>query len=313
MTPTSPNKILLAVVSLLFSVAVLEVIGRTAISQAPARQDGFLADSKLGWTLPAGTTMMWRGKAAQINSLGLRGPEPRAEATTRILIVGDSSVFGDGLSDGQTMSAQVSALLGPSVDVQNGGVPGYTCEQSRILLDRILARFQPDILISYNQHSDFRRANPDDRVMFASQLGALGSTGIGRLISAGMLWRRMQSNGANLDRSEYQACLSEMASAQQARGGKMAFVVPITEVDFPDSPFFGEPEPEEEGKRLSDYRQTMKAVAGRYSAVLVDGPEAVRGAGLTGDAALQDPVHPTVAGQRALAQSILAALRQAGW
>jgi lysophospholipase L1-like esterase len=57
----------------------------------------------------------------------------------------------------------------------------------------------------------------------------------------------------------------------------------------------------------------MKAVAGRYGAVLVDGPNAVRAAGLTGNAALQDPVHPTAAGQKALAQSIVTALRQAGW
>ena len=149
--------------------------------------------------------------------------------------------------------------------------------------------------------------------MLAAGLGALGSTGIGRLISAGMIWRRMQSNGANLDRGEYQRCLSEMATSHRARGGKMAFVVPITEVDFADSPFFGEPEPEEEGSRLSDYRQTMKDVAGRYSAVLVDGPKAVRATGLTGNAALQDPVHPTAAGQKALAQSIVTALRQAGW
>ena len=313
MTQKVPTKVLGAAVSLLLSLALLEGIGRTAIPEAPVRQDGFLAAPTLGWTLPAGTTMMWRGKRAKINNLGFRGPEPRSDATTRLLIVGDSSVFGDGLSDGETMAAQVSALLGPDVDVQNGGVPGYTCEQSRVLLDRVLDRFQPDILISYNQHSDFRRANPDDRVMLAAGLGALGSTGIGRLISAGMIWRRMQSNGANLDRGEYQRCLSEMATSHRARGGKMAFVVPITEVDFADSPFFGEPEPEEEGSRLSDYRQTMKTVAGQYGAVLVDGPKAVRATGLTGNAALQDPVHPTAAGQKALAQSIVTALRQAGW
>jgi len=313
MTSQAPTRVLLIAVSLLLSVAALEVIGRTAIPPAPARQDGMLADSTLGWALPAGTTMVWRGKRAQINSLGLRGPEPRAQATTRMLIVGDSSVFGDGLNDGQTLSAQIAALLGPDVDVQNGGVPGYTCQQSRVFLDRILVRFQPDILISYNQHSDFRRADFGDRAKFATQLGALGATGIGRIISTGMLWGRMRSNGAVLDRSEYQACLSEMASAHRARGGKMAFVVPITEVDFPDSPVFGEPEPEEEGNRLSDYRQTMKAVAGQYSAVLVDGPKAVRAAGLTGNTALQDVVHPTPAGQTALAQSIVAALRQAGW
>lgn len=308
------SKPLLSVLSLIGILTVLEILGRLTVQPPPEmRQDGFAADSVLGWALPAGTTMRWRGKNAAINSLGLRGQEPNPSADLSILIVGDSSVFGDGVSDAQTMSAQLSRELGSSVDVQNGGVPGYTCTQSRILIDRLQSRLKPDILISYNQHSDFRRASSEDRVIVAAGLGPMAQSGIGRLLSAGMLWNRMRTNGPNLDISEYESCLSEMADMHRSSGGRMMFVVPITEVDFPDSPFFGEEEPEPPGERLSDYRVSMGRIAEANQALFVDGPAVVTNAGLSGNAALQDPVHPTVAGHTALSQGIAAALRKAGW
>ena len=308
------SKPLLSLLSLAGVLAVLEVTGRVVVPPPPEmRQDGFAADPVQGWALPAGTTMTWRGKRAAINRLGLRSPEPRADASLRILIVGDSSVFGDGVSDTETFAAQMGRALGPSVDVQNGGVPGYTCRQSRVLIERLADTLQPDILISYNQHSDFRRASSEDRVIVAAGLGALGRTGIGRLLSAGMLWNRMRTNGPNLDRSEYEACLTAMAETQRKRGGRMAFVVPITEVDFPDSPFYGEEEPEPPGQRLSDYRTSMGQVAQAQSAVIIDGPAVTIAAGLSGNAALQDPVHPTVAGHTALSEGIVRALEKADW
>ena len=307
-------KPILSLLSLAVALTAMEVGGRAFIQPPPEmRQDGFASDPVLGWALPAGTTMSWRGKPAAINGLGLRGPEPRSDARTRILVVGDSSIFGDGVGDNNTLTAQMGRALGPSVDVQNGGVPGYTCRQSRILIDRVVQRFQPDILISYNQHSDFRRASSEDRVIAAAGLGAMGGTGIGRILSAGMLWNRMRTNGPNLDLSEYEACLTAMADEQQARGGRVAFVVPITEIDFPDSPFFGEPEPEPPGQRLTDYRTGMDRIAQAKNGLFVDGPAVVVAAGLSGNAALQDPVHPTVAGHKALSDGIVRTLRSAQW
>ena len=100
-----------------------------------------------------------------------------------MLIVGDSSVFGDGVDDDQTMSAQLARALDGRADVQNAGVPGYTCWQSRIWVDRVRPQLSPDVLVVYNQHSDYRRASSHDRVIAATQLGWLANTGIGGLIS----------------------------------------------------------------------------------------------------------------------------------
>ena len=310
-SPTK-SRIALALGSLLLTLGILEISGRVFVSEPVERHDGFAYDSQLGWRLPAGQTMSWRGQSAIINRIGLRSPELKSAATTTILTIGDSSVFGDGVRDHETLAAQISGLLGPGVDVQNAGVPGYTCWQSRLWVERIRKQFQPDILISYNQHSDYRRASGHDRVIAATQLGPVAKLGIGRLISYASLHWRIRQGGSNLTVDEYGDCLSGLAKDQESAGGSMVFVVPITDVDFESSPLFGQPEPGEPGTRLIDYRTVMRDVASARGAVLVNGKDAITAARLTGNQALLDTVHPTAKGHSALSKGIVGAITDAG-
>ena len=307
------SRIALALVSLLVTVAIVEACGRLFVPVPTARQDGFAHDGQLGWTLPAGTTMSWRGQKAKINRLGMRSPEPLSAARLKVLTIGDSSVFGDGVRDDETLAAQISALLGPEVDVQNGGVPGYTCWQSRLWVNRIRQRFDPDIIITYNQHSDYRRASGHDRVIAATQLGPLAETGTGRLISYLSLKKRMLTGGSNLTVDEYDRCLRDLFEDHQQGEGKMVYVIPITDVDFETSPLFGQPEPGKVGTRLIDYRDRMRSVAKATDSPLVSGVEAINAAQLTGNQALIDTVHPTAAGHSAIAKSIVNAMTKQGF
>ena len=305
---------LFAVFSLsLFGVG-LEVGGRCAVTPVSAVAGDFVPDEVLGWRLPASTSFEWHGRLISVNRLGLRGAEPLSEPATRVLFVGDSSVFGDGVADDETMPAQLMRRMAPGVDVQNGGVPGYTCPQSRLLLSRLEASYTPDILISYNQHSDYRLAGPDDRVMVSTRLGPLASTGVGRLVSAGVLWRRVRAGRRNLDVDQYRDCLSAMRADQQARGGRTVFVVPIiADHDFPGSPHYDQPQSLPLGERLTDYRSAMRDVAIDSGSLLVDAPTWLRAEGLSRDSALLDMVHPTPVGHELLARSIAISLAQAGW
>jgi len=61
------------------------------------------------------------------NSLGLRSPEPDKSKPT-IAVVGDSIVFGYGVENDETLSAQLSAIKS-EYDFQNGGTPGYHLDQ----------------------------------------------------------------------------------------------------------------------------------------------------------------------------------------
>jgi lysophospholipase L1-like esterase len=108
------------------------------------------------------------------NSLGLRGPEPREpRPTTRVLMLGDSCTFGLGVDDDATAAAQLQKLFdlerergGPSVEVVNGGVVGYSSFQGAKLLEELAPQLQPDVVTAcfgfndasvWNGQSDLER------------------------------------------------------------------------------------------------------------------------------------------------------------
>lgn len=100
------------------------------------------------------------GTTATINDLGLRGPvptTPRPVGRERILVLGDSTYFGHGVADDETFPAQLEGRLaaaGLAAEVVNGGVPGYSTEQSRLLLDETAWALEPTLLVVGNLWSD---------------------------------------------------------------------------------------------------------------------------------------------------------------
>ncbi|MBM4391487.1 MAG: SGNH/GDSL hydrolase family protein [Deltaproteobacteria bacterium] len=100
------------------------------------------------------------GATATINELGLRGEvpvTPRPAQQERILVLGDSTYFGHGVADADTFPSQLEGLLvkkGLKVDVVNGGIPGYSTEQSRLLLDEVGWALEPTLLIVGSLWSD---------------------------------------------------------------------------------------------------------------------------------------------------------------
>ena len=301
------NKILLSIISTLVLLLLLEGIGRWLIPNPPANQEGFVSDAELGWPLPVGQTMMWRGVQAQINSLGLRSPEPTAKKN-KVLIVGDSSVFGDGVSDRNTMSSQLERILGTEYSVQNGGTPGFTCLQSQILYNRIVKHYQPDILIVYNFHSDYRRVEAHDILMPKDLPTVLKGTGLGKTLSAGMLWLRILRGRPNLEVEDYQSCLENLSHQHRKIGTKVLYLWPITGVDFEDHELYGEEDPSPKGLRIKDYREAMSKAALVTKSVFLDGPSIVKGANLNRKTALLDEVHPSIKGHQALAKGLADAI-----
>ena len=85
---------------------------------------------------------------------GLRGGNlsPRREETVRVLILGDSQVWGYGVGDDETLSSRLQELLagrypGSDVQVLNGGVPGYgTADELAWLRSRGKA-LDPDVVL----------------------------------------------------------------------------------------------------------------------------------------------------------------------
>jgi lysophospholipase L1-like esterase len=93
----------------------------------------------------------------RINGEGFRGPAVplrKPEKTMRILLLGDSSVFGLGVPLKYTFAEQLRASInaplrrsGYSADVINGGVIGYTSAQGFQLLKKKFAPYSPDVVV----------------------------------------------------------------------------------------------------------------------------------------------------------------------
>ena len=91
-------------------------------------------------------------KTVSINSRGLRGgtlPYGR-DARPRILVLGDSIVFGYGVMEGEDVSSRVRGRLaekGMEVEILNTGVPSYNLDQEVAFLEQEGLRYSPDWVV----------------------------------------------------------------------------------------------------------------------------------------------------------------------
>ena len=90
----------------------------------------------------------------RFNSDGLRGPEIAREkppGVARVLILGDSFIAGNHVSEEQTVASRLQGLLEPeherSVEVINGGVPGWSPSEEYLFLRHQGLGFQPDLVV----------------------------------------------------------------------------------------------------------------------------------------------------------------------
>lgn len=99
-----------------------------------------------------------RGNPILINSMGLRDGEyalRKPEGVFRILVLGDSVAFGDGIRAQDTFVKKLEVGLNPNprgvkVEVLNGGVRGYNTFQELQLLKEVGLRYEPDwVILAY--------------------------------------------------------------------------------------------------------------------------------------------------------------------
>jgi hypothetical protein len=97
---------------------------RTLFAQGPS--------AELPYRLRPGVSLTLGGIDVRVNALGLRGPEVAAApapGTVRLLVLGDSVVFGQGVTQEETFPARLAARLGERwhvpVEALNAGAQGY--------------------------------------------------------------------------------------------------------------------------------------------------------------------------------------------
>lgn len=136
----------------------------------------FERDSRLFWRLRPNQTITSRffeGRTYRINGLGLRG-DPIGESPNRprVLLLGNSCMFGWGVDGSQTIADQTEELLGGGFEVINAGIPGYSSLQGRRLFKTGLADLEPVIvavMFGWNDQWAAAEGIPDTEQQLASQ------------------------------------------------------------------------------------------------------------------------------------------------
>ena len=114
----------------------------------------FVKDDAVGYRLQHG----WEGRHAQpefdyrvrTNSWGWRGPEPNVAAARRVLVIGDSIAFGQGVADGKHMCDLARSHLAeqdPGTDLLNASAPGYCLINELAVLKELLPQYRPLLVV----------------------------------------------------------------------------------------------------------------------------------------------------------------------
>lgn len=163
---------------MLLPLLLLLVGGELALRFAgwPKATRGSFAHNQIYWVSDPGLrSAKWAHKEENTSFLvstdehGLRGPVhpvEKAAGSTRILTLGCSTTFGWGVDDAATYPAQLEGVLrekGRKVEVINGGQPGYTSFQGLWLWDKVLARYQPDLVVFGYIVQDSRKVAYSDK------------------------------------------------------------------------------------------------------------------------------------------------------
>lgn len=118
-------------------------------------QETYLYDDQTGHWLVPNQQAFTHDKVVITNSEGLRDQEYAAsapEGTIRILAIGDSQTFGNGLSLEETWPKQLETILNrnpgkTSYEVINAGIASTDTWQHEIILGRLLPKYNPDIVV----------------------------------------------------------------------------------------------------------------------------------------------------------------------
>jgi lysophospholipase L1-like esterase len=158
------GKLLMIAMSLLTPVLLLEFAGMLLMPSIPYNAFPRLSPNEI-----EDDQLLWRHRTnypdinddGPINSYGFRGEEFTLEkqpGTLRILSLGESTTYGDGLDWQKTYSYLLENTLceeGRHVQVINGGVRAWSTYQSTVFLSQQIDVIKPDVVLFYHEINDF--------------------------------------------------------------------------------------------------------------------------------------------------------------
>jgi len=237
------KRVLIACVPSLLLLATLEVLAHVAVSLRPAIEtlplapgvpSLFVPHPELFWTLRPGLDLHYAGVHVATNALGLRSAEieKKRPDELRILSLGESTTFGEGVEANETYTEQLMVLLAAdvgdrSVTAINAGVPAYSSFQGLRFLETVGLHLQPDLVIVYFELNDY----------LPSSLRDAGETEIGLVRTDRELYERRSSRWSR--QLSAHSALYRVLSLWSARRQMRAFAAsefrnPLLTIGLPD-------------------------------------------------------------------------------
>lgn len=128
-------------------------------------------DPVLGWSYKEFSSIEQDGISYIFGEEGQRVSASRKNFLSveipKVLVIGDSILFGHGISAEDTFSEKLQRKLGNRYQVMNFSVQGYGTDQIYLLMQKLIPIYRPAMVITdYISDHDKRNVNQDRRYMF---------------------------------------------------------------------------------------------------------------------------------------------------
>lgn len=278
-------------------------------------EPNLIGDALIGWRVKEGDNRQFGvPDMTHVNSRGLRNAEISLEPKDdhRILIVGDSSIYGVRVRDRENISGQLQGILqqrDPSWLVLNGGCPGYSSWQVLQLLRERLLDYQPEWLIIGTLWSDTQGADAPDATRYGDRPMAWKYYSRLYMVTQAWYnrWKYTPADAPNVGFglgpvmaptnrvpiSDYERNLRTMVAMAKERGINVAFLL---------LPGIHDTMNGTTGDFREGYREVMRRVATDVNAPIADMPQYFKGG--EPRQLFFDDVHPKVVGYRMIAQEL---------
>jgi hypothetical protein len=175
--------VLAATASTLFALAIAELFCRWRFGAPLAERLPLLeirANRARGYEMVPDRDHFTYLEAVHVNHLGLRGPDLQQKTPEefRILCLGDSTTFGQGVSEEETIPSLLQSDLadagrasGRTVRAVNGGLRGYATLHELALLRELGPAIRPDLVVLLWYTNDLERPDPVKTAMELERSG----------------------------------------------------------------------------------------------------------------------------------------------
>jgi lysophospholipase L1-like esterase len=105
-----------------------------------------------------------------VDARGFRRTLPEVESPRKVLMVGDSVLFGVGVDDEATMASALQARVGSDVQIVNAGVGEYGTDEIHATADVLSSRERYEALVYVACQNDFDEESPEAYLASASRM-----------------------------------------------------------------------------------------------------------------------------------------------